>query len=170
MLDSWEVILHSQDKFASVGVIHPTAFHTEPKPRLPYGADVSISARAETVRHHNNDTSDCRPPSAGCEEHIAGGIVVEVPLDFNPLTPAAAPGSAQVNGSGSDIHAEAQIHRSGDLVTACCAPSAMAGQSADATALALRIALATIEKGASRALRESAVLQLSLVFSQLLLQ
>lgn len=32
VLDDFEVILHSADSIASVGILHPLAFHVEPKP------------------------------------------------------------------------------------------------------------------------------------------
>lgn len=66
VLDSWQLVLHSADNVAPVGVLHPTAFHLESKSDedladmeghiidVPEGASVTTSAciRNQTCQSH----------------------------------------------------------------------------------------------------------------------
>ena len=66
------MVLHSPDSIAAVGVLHPTAFHVEPK----------------------GDPTACAHSSAASEQHV----VVEVPPDWQPQQPnppAASAAAAQ---------------------------------------------------------------------------
>ena len=71
VLDDFEVILHSADSIASVGILHPLAFHVEPKP----GSSSSI-------------VDDAIPQeNSSCLYEVNGGIVltdVEDKQTWNP--------------------------------------------------------------------------------------
>lgn len=60
VLDKWDTVLHSPDSFAPVGLLHPVAFHLEPKGQP--GAFCTSSTGQSDACH--SDSADSNPESA----------------------------------------------------------------------------------------------------------
>jgi len=123
---SMQVVLHSPDSIAAVGVLHPTAFHVEPKQQL----DGSAAAHTPTGTPQQADST-----------------VAEVPVDWRPqqrlstaTQPAAADTTAQqwetrlqMNDSGGHLHVMCSAHTALPAAGGAAAAAA-AGTSAPFTA------------------------------------
>ena len=156
MLDSWTVALHSPDQLASVGVLHPTSFHTEPK--LSAATDcLSPAGSATTVEGSLPAVQQTAEPSAGTtvrqpeqgpgSPHQAGPAVIEVPSAFRALEPPEP--SASLLPVLELENAGARFQDSEGFISAVCAPAlaSTSGRSAATTEAALHVALESIQRG-----------------------
>lgn len=93
-----QVVLHSPDSIAPVGVLHPTAFHIEHKQHG--GADSDAADSSQQLQQ---------------QQQQSAAVVVEVPDDWQPSGAAAAAATAAVAGSSGQ---PADVWRTDVQVTA----------------------------------------------------
>ena len=109
LLDGWETVVVSEDSLAPVALLHPTAFHVEPKQQ---------QQERQQVAH--GSSSGVGSGGGGFEkalavEQAAGtqGRVVEVPDDFHPAeagSPPAAPTAGVTPAAEAAGNIDAQLH------------------------------------------------------------
>ena len=148
MLDSWTVALHSPDQLASVGVLHPTSFHTEPK--LSAATDCLSAAASATMGEGRSPVmQQTAEPSAGMT--VQQPAVIEVPTNFRALEPPEP--SASLPPVLELEIAEARFQDSESFISAVCAPAvaSTSGRSAATTKAALHVALESIQRGSGPA-------------------
>lgn len=137
---SLQVVLHSPD-IAAVGVLHPTAFHIEPK-------------------------GDTIAPGDSCSTTPEHQVVVEVPLEWQPQQPqpaAAAAGAATPPASTQQWETQVQASVSQQHVHVVCsahAPGSRAGPAADTASSAAAAPAASSAQDTAAAL-EAALLAVS---------
>ena len=126
VLDSWRAVLVSEDSMAPVALLHPTAFHAEPKQQ-----------------------QQGQQPAA-CDEAAAAAVVVEVPADWAAVPPAPAGPDASAALEAS-LAVQLSVTDGGQYcsLTASVAPAAGAACAADlcsaeGTAAALSAALRSL--------------------------
>lgn len=86
VLDSWQAVMLSDDSMAPVALLHPTAFHVEPK--QPAGEGASSGGGAS---------------GSAAEEEAAAGCVIEVPADWMPhAAPQPTAGAAAENAAAEE--------------------------------------------------------------------
>ena len=163
VLDAWEARAQSAGGPGAVAILHPTAFHLEPKQArcAPHSADCApnshSAAPGQAAGHAGRPGPP--PPAASCSgggwEADPPALVAMMPDDcLMPAAPLAAQEAGRRPASQSEgctAHVSLQVSSSGAL--ACCSPRLAAGSRAvpadQRVARALHAALSAIQQGAA---------------------
>lgn len=123
VLDDWSIVLHSADMFAPVGLLHPTAFHLEPKVGISHAKGLlanhtqqtqAVSDEQQLSEHAAQLSLELQQPassatqsSTSLEGHSGGSVtpaeIMEVPQGF-PHAVYTAPDTVAADNEAAPEH------------------------------------------------------------------
>ena len=105
VLDQWETVLQSPDSFASVGLLHPVAYHLEPKqPSSSPSASVRAPSSAPQPAAHISTVAPSAHTGSSTATATASAQIQDATQQSLPTTAAAS--AAPAAQSSSEIPAE----------------------------------------------------------------